>query len=122
MPRPNPPTPARPKPQASPPVQIPALTAPPPPLDQLTAVRELDRETYQLWLHHPVTKVVHQYLRDWVLLAQARAAQAWIAGHPLSEVERGQALGVGELTDLRYESIIERYAEHIARMENQSGE
>lgn len=72
-------------------------------------VRELSKEAYLQWKHHPVTKAFHQFLRDFRLRLLDQHSQRWQANELLA--------GDGE-TEARtrvnmYEEIVTLEPEHI---------
>lgn len=77
-------------------------------------MNELNEQDYQSWRHHPVTKIFHQYLRDYVSLVERAELANWRAGER-NEVRslgaRGQVQACEEMVDLKFEDIEAFYRE-----------
>lgn len=63
---------------------------------------------FQLWRHHPVSRVVIQYLNDYAVSLEREALERWRSGalRLIDEQEmRGRVLTCLEMADLSFESI-----------------
>lgn len=78
----------------------------------------IPKEQYQEWRHHPVSKVVLQFLRDKQEYLKAAALDHWVNGSQsfasINEVVRGQIVELGEIADLQFEAIEAFYQEKEA--------
>jgi hypothetical protein len=66
------------------------------------------REDYQLWRHHPVTKLVLQYMADFQTALEKRAVGKWLGGSlNLAEDQeiRARINTLIELGELPFEAI-----------------
>lgn len=69
----------------------------------------IEREHFQSWKHHPVTKVFFQFLRDRKESLIRESSLQWLNGSELfdreNQVNRGRALEAIELSEIEYEMI-----------------
>ncbi len=78
------------------------------------AVKGIAEADYQGWKHHPVSKVLLQYLRDYHLALKEEAWQCLLRGPaPAGYLEEisGRARAVAELYELPFEAIVAFYQE-----------
>jgi hypothetical protein len=76
--------------------------------DAAPAPFPISEQDYQLWRHHPVSKVVLQYLSDYREALRQVAMERWESGalQLIDEKElRGRVLAVGDMIDLSHESM-----------------
>jgi hypothetical protein len=69
---------------------------------------EIDEQDYQLWRHHPVSKVVLQYIDDYRMRLREEALARWESGalQLIDDREmRGRVLACSDIVDLQFESI-----------------
>lgn len=68
----------------------------------------IGEQDFHLWRHHPVSKVVLQYLADYREVLRREAMDRWESGalRLVDEQEmRGRVLAVTDMIDLAHESI-----------------
>lgn len=76
---------------------------------QVNGIAEAD---FQSWKHHPVTKVVLQYLRDYDAALQREIMARWLTGALDLQTEkeaRGRCLTLSEVADLSFPIVHEFY-------------
>lgn len=79
---------------------------------EISALRGIQREDYQVWRHHPVTKLVLQYMADFNVSLQKEAIEKWVNGTlslPEAHERRARIMILGEMVDLSFEAIEEFY-------------
>jgi hypothetical protein len=72
---------------------------------------------FQVWKHHPVSKVYLQYLADYRSMLLRELLERWEAGALTLETEkeiRGRTLTLADLVELRFASIQKFYEEDNA--------
>lgn len=73
----------------------------------------MDVMEFNLWKHHPVTKVFMQYLRDYAEVVKNAAVEDWMGGRMQLSTEqemRTRLLMISEITEIELESIERFYA------------
>ena len=71
-------------------------------------IRDIAEPDYQLWRHHPVSKVVLQYLADYSAALEREIMARWRGGmlQLVDEKEaRGRLLACQDIVELNHESI-----------------
>ena len=75
----------------------------------------ISREEFQEWKHHPVSKIVLQYIRDFKERAKLESLESWLNGDKsfadLSDGVRAQINILDEVENLQFEAIEEFYQE-----------
>lgn len=64
-----------------------------------------DRDSFQAWKAHPLTKPLLAYFRD----NRDRLAEQWAAGEAMSPQQQCKALLMGELSDLEWADVASFY-------------
>lgn len=67
---------------------------------------------FQVWKHHPVSKLYLKYLDDYAMLLGRELLDRWLAGHITLETEkelRGRILTLTDLVELQFTSIEKFY-------------
>ena len=67
---------------------------------------------FNVWKHHPVSKVYLKYLEDYASLLGREFLDRWIAGAITADSEkelRGRILTLADLVELKFESIEKFY-------------
>lgn len=67
---------------------------------------------FQVWKHHPVSKLYLRYLNDYRSALLKELVERWEAGHLTLETEkeiRGRTLTLADLTELQFASIEKFY-------------
>ncbi len=75
---------------------------------------EIDREDFNQWRHHPVTKVFLRYLHDKRRYLTTAMTEQWLGGSLSMQTEqtvRGQIIELMELEILPFEAIESFYSE-----------
>ena len=87
----------------------PPLTIPQQQPASLAAVADLTPDQFQLWRHHPVSKVFLQWVQDWAAAAEAQEMRRWISGFGVLEEARGRILACRDMTEATLDSIRQFY-------------
>ena len=89
---------------------IPQATTQPTPLEtRQAAVAELTPDQFNLWRHHPVSRVFLQWIQDWADRAGDKALALWLEGSPLPDEIRGRILACREVSGAHVEQIRQFY-------------
>lgn len=73
------------------------------------ALAELTPDQFNLWRHHPVSRVFLQWMRDWADEAEKRSTADWLAGRGVSEEARGRILAWREASGAHVEQVRQFY-------------
>ena len=79
-------------------------------------------QNFREWKHHPVTKAVHQYLRDFRQALRRDHTDRWEAGRLDSDIEseaRGRCVALLEIVGLEFAHLERFYEEDNAATINQ---
>jgi hypothetical protein len=74
----------------------------------------LTKDDFQVWKHHPVSKVYLKYLGDYRAMLLRELLERWEAGALTLDTEkeiRGRTLTLADLVDLQFASIEKFYSE-----------
>ena len=87
--------------------ETPPQTALPPP----AGLVELTPEQWAMWRQHPVTRVFHQFLRDYQQTVQQAVLGQWAKGASLADEReaRGRWLAAGEMVELSLDAVKKAY-------------
>lgn len=89
---------------------------------QVNGITEADFNT---WKHHPVTKVLHQFLGDYAEALKSDHLGRWLAGEddPAQEsLARGRIITATELKALKFQDIAEFYRDGEASVQGERNE
>lgn len=75
------------------------------------------KETFQAWRDHPLTAHLRKFLKD----NQQALGDRWMAGEHLDRDQQIKALLMGELADLRWESVAEFYGIPVDELPRDDG-
>ena len=79
-------------------------------MQKILELKGITRDDYQNWRHHPVTKVLHQFLKDHHVALKVRAWDL-VLGDPKADLGElvGRAKALLEIVDLPFESMFSFY-------------
>ena len=72
-------------------------------------------EDFAQWKHHPVTKVLHQFLDDYRAALRRDHLERWESGQENEAIERqaqGRVNTAGEIKDLSFDDLLKFYSEN----------
>lgn len=72
----------------------------------------ITKDDFQIWKHHPVSKLYLKYLEDYAALLGREFLDRWLAGHITTDTEkelRGRILTLTDLVELQFDSIKKFY-------------
>lgn len=84
---------------------------------------DLQAVEFQAWRHHPVSKVVLQYIEDYNDAVYRTAFDAFVGGSLTGLMEsemRGRFLAWRDVSELRFESLLEFYGVSVEAPKEQS--
>lgn len=79
-------------------------------------MKDISESDFQIWKHHPVSKIFLRYLADKRAYLERAALDAWIAGSlslQMDQTIRGQIIELFELEHISFEAIEAFYQEQI---------
>ena len=77
-------------------------------MTEQSALNQISAEDYAMWRHHPVSKIVIQYITDFAAVLEREALDRWRSGSLRFTDEqemRGRVLTCKELAELPFEAI-----------------
>lgn len=78
------------------------------------SIEGLTKDDFQVWKHHPVSKLYLKYLGDYRAMLLRELLERWEAGALTLDTEkeiRGRTLTLADLVDLQFASIEKFYSE-----------
>lgn len=81
-------------------------------VDEPQTVKHITESDFQIWRHHPVTKVVLGFLTDKTQFLERAALDQWLAGTlslQADQTVRGQIIELNEVAEMPFGMLAEFY-------------